>query len=261
MRLKILVVPFSILSSLVVVIGYVKPDITVLQDTQVLLDTKTSQSESMTTLLGNIDALSTSLEQQPASQKLVDTYVPKMMDQERIIDMFNYLASQSGVSVSVMNMTEILLKQDIGEMSAPSASVPLVVGSENVMPVAPVVVSSFKPQVATYAAEVEVKGSYDGIKDFYNRISHMNRFHKVLYFSLEAATSDSPEAESGILTGHFQSRFDYFPLQPVESALGIPVFLQQSFDNAELSALSSWVNYTVPPLMIPDTGRPNPFRP
>lgn len=254
MRLKIFVVPFSILVSLILVIGYIKPDITILQERQVLLDTKKSQAESMTTLLSNIDTLTATLDAQSDASGLVNAYVPQAMDQERTIDMFNYLASQSGVFVSGMNMSEVVLKGAADE-GAVIPDAPLT-GTT-----APVAVVSLRPKVRAYLAEVEVKGSYEGIRDFLHRVSHMNRYHKILSFSVEAATDESADATAGVLTGKLQSQFDYFPLQQLESALNVPVFSKDVLNTEELSSLISWVSYSVPPLMRPVTGRSNPFQP
>jgi len=260
MRLKILVVPFSILVSLILVIGYIKPDITVLQDKRVLLETKKEQSTWIATLLGNVDTLTSSLNGQPESESLVKTYLPKTMDQDRTIDMFNYLASQSGVFVSDMNMKEVVLESVREDAILTPAQAPLVTGVEGgVTPVAPVV--SLKPKVQAYMAEVEVKGSYEGIKGFFDRVSHMNRYHKILTFSIGTEKDDSGEETAGVLTGSLQSRFDYFPLQPVESALNVPIFLRGTVDSSQVASLLSWVSYTVPPLMQSGTGRTNPFQP
>lgn len=260
MRLKILVVPFSILISLILVIGYIKPDITTLQDKRVMLETKKGQFQGMTTLLSNIDALEASLERQSESENLVQAYLPKTMDQDRIIDMFNYLAAQAGVFVSTMNMKEIALKSEAEEPILAPADAPLVTGVEGTpAPFIPPV--SFKPKVQSYVAQVEVQGSYDGIKDFFNRVSHMNRYHKILSFTFETPISDSDEPATGVLSGSLESQFDYFPAQPLDSAMNIPVFLKDEFDAEEFSSLLAWVSYTVPPLMKSDAGRSNPFQP
>lgn len=245
MRLKILVMPFSILFSLIVVIGFVKPDITVLQDKRVVLDTKTSQSQGMTTLLTNIASLTSSLDDQPESEKLVSRYLAQELDQERIVDMFNYLAAQSGVFVSSMSMKETVVKSPKEEQISPDTGLPIA--------------TSTKPKVKAYVTMVEVKGGYEGIKDFMSRVSHMNRYHKILDFSIESAGGDT-EAEAGVLIGRLQTQFDYFPLQKLDSALNVPIFLRGEFDSTQLTSLLNWVNHTVPPLMSPDAGKANPFQ-
>ncbi len=258
MRLKILFVPFSILLVLILAIGYIKPDITTLEEKRVLLDTKISQSQNMATLLANIDTLVASLDEQSASEESVHLFLPKTEDQERVVDMFNYLASQSGVFVNVMGMNQIEMTQVEEEPVLPPANSLLVTGVDSVSAVP--VVSALKPKVQSYSAQVEVKGGYENISDFFNRLAHMNRYHKILKFSLTAPVSPK-EGEENMLTGIFESQFDYFPVQQVASALQVPVFTTGTFDAAALTSLLSWVNYTVPPLTLSETGRPNPFQP
>lgn len=250
MRLKILMMPFAILISLVIVIGYVKPEIEMFQEKKVLFETKETQARGMTALLESIKNLTTSLEAQSETEYFVAGYLPKDIDQERVVDMFNYLASQSGVLVSNMAIKETAVgtvgdTPDIGVPSDPSL---------------PVVTSS-KPKIKAYIGSVEVKGDYAGIKVFLDRVNHMNRFHKILTFSIAKSPSTSEEEIPGILMARLESRFEYFPMQKHESALGLPVFSKKEVGGSDWSLLQNWVKSTVPPLVGSDTGRPNPFQP
>lgn len=257
MSLKILVVPFSIIMSLIVVIGYVKPDIDVLQEKKITLESKTNQSQNMTTLLSNISALSASLDTQSQSESLVNSFIPKDIDQERAMDTFNYLASQSGVFVSIMGMKNVVIKP---ETKSQAGSDPALAASDPNVAAAEAIASSLKPKVKAYSAEVEVKGNYDGIKDFFNRLAHMNRFHKVLNFTISVPEEDSADSAAGVLKGTFETQFDYFPALKLDTALNAPVFSKGTFDAAQIGNLFAWIQYPVSPLKEPTTGRPNPFQ-
>lgn len=250
MRLKILMMPFAILISLVIVIGFVKPEIGVFQEKRVLLDTKETQAQGMDTLLENIKNLTTSLETQSETEYFVMRYLPKDIDQERVVDMFNYLATQSGVLVSNMAMKEVVVST---ASDTPDIGVPL-------DPSLPVVISS-KPKIKAYIGSVEVKGDYTGIKAFLDRVNHMNRFHKILKFSVVKSPSTSEEQTPGILIAKLESQFEYFPVQKHESALGLPVFTKKEVGGNDWLLLRDWVKSTVPPLAGSDTGRSNPFQP
>lgn len=254
MRLKILVFPFAILLALFLVIGYIKPDIDVVQDKRLTLETKTAQSANMATLLSNIDVLTSALNEQSESERLVQTFLPKTSDQERVIDTFNYLASQSGVAVSVMDMKEILVKNTETEVLPDPA---VATDASGVLPPP----QSLKPKVQAYTASVSVRGGYDNIKDFFNRLSHTNRFHQILNFTVTAAAGEEAASTPGLLSATFESQFDYFPDQKLDSALNVPVFMKGGFDSVQMEMLKKWVNYTVPPLSKPVTGRPSPFQP
>lgn len=250
MRLKILMMPIAILISLVVVIVFVRPEIELFQEKRVQLDTKESQAEGMATLLENIKTLTVSLDAQPESEDLMSRYLPKDLDQERIVDMFNYLATQSGVLVSSMAMKEVVL-------SAPSDAS----DSDLVLdPAAPVIVST-RPKVKAYVGSVEVKGDYMGIKTFLDRVNHMNRFHKMLNFSVSVLPSTPEEDTTGILIARLESQFEYFPAQQHGSALSLPVFSKKELKGNDWMVFQDWVTDTVPPMVGADSGRTNPFQP
>ncbi len=254
MRLKILVIPFSILIALILVIGYIKPDITEIQEKKVALEGKLSQVANVGTLVGNIATLSNELAEKSGDQTFVKEYIPSEMDQERVMDMFNFLASQSGVFVYVMGMKEVQVKAVAEETLQVVAGTPMI--TDGVLTPVP----QAKPKIKAYTAQVEVRGDYENIRDFFNRLSHMNRLGKIENFSL-SAREDKVEGEaSTTLTGVFQAEFSYFPMQKVASALNIPVFSKAEFSSDELTALRTWAKDVVAPLEDPVTGRPNPFQ-
>ena len=238
MRLKILMMPLAILISLIIVIGFVKPKIEVFQEKRVQLDTKKSQVQGMATLLENIKTLTTSLDNESASEQLIDRYLPKELDQERIVDMFNYLAMQSGVLVSGMSMKEVIrsVASETSESDVP------------VDPSLPVVVSS-RPKVKAYVGSIEIKGDYVGIKTFLDRVNHMNRFHKILNFSIATPSSTSEADAAGILVARLESQFEYFPAQHYDSALSLPVFSKKELKGNDWMVFQDWVTRktVVPP--------------
>lgn len=188
---------------------------------------------------------------------MVNSFIPNDHDQERVIDIFNYLASQSGVFVSIMGMKNVVIKPDtksVASVADPAAGAdPNVVAGETVA-------AALKPKVKAYAAEVEVKGSYEGIKDFFNRLAHMNRFHKISNFSISVPEEDSADAAAGVLKGTFESQFDYFPPMTLDTALNAPIFSKGVFDTAQLTSLLAWIQYPVSPLKDLNPGRANPFQ-
>ncbi len=255
MRLKIFVVPFAIIMLLIVTIGYIKPDIATLEEKQVMLETKTEQSQNVTTLLSNISSLESSLDGQPATENAVRDFIPQGIDQERVIDMFNYLASQAGLYVSVMDIREVQMKNDTESVSVDPA-----LDAAGTIAAASAVTSPLKPKLQAYSAAVTVKGSYESVRDFFNQLAHMNRFHKISNFTLEVGEADSDDSKTGTLTGVFLAQFDYFPRQKIDSALNVPIFSRDSFDKEKLSALLKWITYPVSPLKAEQSGRPNPFQ-
>jgi len=235
---------------LVIMIGFVKPDITTLQERKVFYATKLEQAQNMNTLLGNIDSLTSSLESQPEQELFIQNYFPKTMDQGRVIDAFNFLAMQSGVAVSLMDLKEVKNERVLEEVVPVDASTPTSMGHP--------------AKTRSFSAQVSVKGQYENIKDFFERVAHMNRMHKLWNFSIvtqdKKQTNGDESDETGILLGNFEAAFEYFDVQPAQNALYVPVFTRGTFDMESIDATKNWVTSKVPPLERSASGRPNPFR-
>ena len=250
MGLKLLVIPGAILIVLVVIIGFVKPDLTVLEEKKNSYEAKLDQSRNMDSLLKNIDSLTASLNNRDEDERFVQNYLPKKMDQGRVIDMFNFLASQSGVAVSIMNLSEVdMNRASVTEVYVDPAAL---------VPVAPAV----SPE--SFSVIVTVGGQYENIKDFFQRVAHMNRFHKTRNFSIAASEKNQSggdkEDTTGTLIGKFEADFDYFDVVTGGNALSLPVFSRERFDPGPLDRVTDWITDTVPSLEKPETGRANPFR-
>jgi Tfp pilus assembly protein PilO len=253
MSLKMLTVPLSFVILLVLVIFYIKPDIDALPEKKLALETKKTQSANMTTLLANIDALSTELDTRTESEHFVMNYLPEKLDEELVMDMFNFLAVQSGAFPYMITLKEI------ADVEAPAEAIDPITGL-------PVVSTKVKPK--SFSAIVQVKGDYGNIKNFFDHVAHMNRFHKTRRFALLAekptASADNPDAANGpaILTGTFEADFDYFPVRKIDSALNVPTFNKGTLDTTGLDAVMTWVTSKVPTLEKVTTGggRADPFR-
>ena len=246
MSLKILMIPFSILMILVLSIGFIKPDWSLMQEKRVMYAGKLQQQQNAQTLLDNIGALTGSVESQKEAEKFLEDYVPKDLDQDRVIDMLNFLAGQSGVVAE-----GIALEKKEKEVAAEE---PLL--DEAGLPIVP----PYEVKTNAYSAEVTVKGHYDNIKEFFGRVAHMNRLHKTRDFSIGSLDTNDETIDPSILKGSFRAEFDYLTPRPVESALNVPVFARGTFDTSPLAVVSTWVTNTVPLLEKPSTGRANPFQ-
>ncbi len=263
MSLKLLMIPFSIIMVLTLLIGFVKPDIAVLQEKKSLYATKLEQAKNMDALLANIDALVTDLNGKNTVASFVRDYVPKKIDQGRVIDMLNFLASQSGVAVVIMNLDQTEkndgASEDVALNTLPPVPAELDMTGTVIAPPA----TSHAVQPKTFSARVTVKGRYENVKDFFQRLAHMDRMHKTRYFYVETpeTNNDSGKAdETGILEGGFEADFDYFDARMNQNALYVPVFSRGVFDMTSFEKMSKWVIEDVPLLEKPVTGRPNPFQ-
>jgi len=255
MSLKLLVIPFSILLILILVIGFVKPDIGLLQEKQATYATKLDQAKNIDTLLGNIDALSALLKSESEADHFVRNYFPQEMDQGRVIDILNFLASKSGVAVDTMHFEE----PGSGPIAA-SAEVALEETVSAGVPLAGILSRVATPK--TFSTEIIVKGRYENIKNFFQRVAHMNRAHKTRYFSIKTAEKrgDSKDDDTEILAGSFRADFDFMEAAKKQNALYAATFTKGTFAMTSYTIISDWVTENIPLLEKPVSGRPNPFQ-
>lgn len=255
MRLKVLIVPFLIVMVLVLLIGYIQPDIEAMQAKKLELAIKAGQVSDMETVIGNIDMLNGSLDAQKESVQFVMRYFPKTMDQGNVIDALNFLALQSGLSVLGMELKEP------PRTSASSDAATAGNGSGSVGVVPP-----FQPPAArTYAVSVKVNGSYENIRSFFDQVSHMDRFHKLKSLAISAGELEKEVSSTGGATiaglvGTFQADFDYLPEKSAGSALGNPVFQSSQLDFSVVGRVLDRITNAVPELGTPLSGKPNPFQ-
>lgn len=259
MRLKVLIVPFFVIMVLVISISYIQPRFVVLEAQKIELAKQSDQVAKIEAVVNNIGKLNQSLDEKKELKKFMELYLPKGIGQGRVIDALNYLASQSGLSVVAMAMEE-------------PAKIAAVAVEPIINPVTglPIIESTYKnPEAETYIASVEVRGSYENIKAFFNNVSHMDRFQKISDFSIElpddaklaAMTQDGAASPTtGELVGTFEARFDYFPERVVQTALDVPIFSQSEFDFSVLQAAFDRVTNPVMELNYIPVGKPNPFQ-
>lgn len=258
MRLKVLLAPFLVVMILIISIGYIKPDVETLQIKRSDILSKENVLTDMDAVLSNIRSLNSSLDAAQDSEKFAYRYLPEAIDQDQIIDAFNFLASQSGLTIIAMDLKQPRAAVREEPVVDPSAA-PFVTGAN----------TGANPSLArteqmkTFIFTGSVIGPYENIRAFFDRLGHMERFHEVRSLSIVVdpqATSPDGNADPNRLRGTFEATIGYFPKKPVASAFNIPVFKQSKLD---LSGITTWVERitsVVPALERGEAGKPNPFQ-
>jgi len=258
-------IPFSILFVLVIAIGFIKPDITRLGEQQLAYAMALSQNEARETLYANIEKLRIELGAKKNDVDFVDNYFPETLDQERVIDAYNFLASQSGVAVALMSVKSLSPEERTerlglrGIESEPVADTTLNGG------VAVPSVPSYQIRPETFVVTVSVRGTYETIRAFLDRVAHTDRTHRTRNFSLftpvqDVANEEDEAAGVSVLTGTFDAEFDYAPIEKNINATSAPIFTKGSFDLSSIEKVRAWVTSPAPLLVRPSAGRPNPFQ-
>lgn len=247
MRLKVLILPFFIVMILILLIGYMVPDFSVIQANKAAIQTKEDMAAKVDATIANINTLNGSLDAQPDLEKFAYRYLPSTQSQEQAIDAFNFLATQAGLVITKMELTQPSKSQTPASEEVSSGEI----SDVSQVPA---------PQEAkTFILTASVVGSYENIKAFFSRLTHIERFQEVNLFSLATDVSVQP-LDTSRLVGTFEGEFGYLPPQPATSALGMPIFLSSKFDFSNASKVLGQATSGVPILERPQTGRPNPFQ-
>lgn len=249
MRLKVLIPPFFIVIILILAIGYIKPDIDVLQAKKVDIIAKETAVANVDTVIANIASLNDSLDTGQNFEKFAYRYLPDTQSQEQVIDTFNFLVTQSGMIITKMELkqpqgvTAPVLMDESGVISDVSEIPPLSV-------------------MKTFIFTGSVVGSYENIKALFDRLAHTERFQKVNLISIVAEKIDQSAnlTDTNRLVGTFEAELGYLPTEPVASALTMPIFLRSKFDFSDVNKLLEQTANTVPTLEKGQTGKPNPFQ-
>ncbi len=264
MSLKILVLPVFVILEVVLVIGYIKPNVSAILAKQADVATVEAEIAQADLIIGNIQALSQSLEDRSDGVSFVGRYYPEVLDEERVVDMFNYLAQQTGVIVSGVKITPkptTLTVAAVYDEALGAGMTP-----EQATAHANVTVQAAPQQ---YTAEVAVLGAYPNIKDFYSRVYHADRLHETTKLAIAYRKPEaSPKAKENetaplilpnFLTGIFEADFPYVGKQSVGDPLTEPVFQSAIMDFTSVERAQSFVTSPLPPLDSGVGGRPNPF--
>lgn len=247
MRIKVLIPPFFIVMTLILIIGYIKPDLDVLQVKKADILAKEDNVANMAAIIQNTGTLNSSLDKEQDFEKLVYRYLPSTLNQEQVVDAFNFLAAQSGVVITKMDLKAPVVQKAVPEEAGGDAS-----GRSK---------TAFFSTVRTFAFTGSVVGSYENIKAFFDRLAHMERFQKISLFSIETDLGIQP-LDTNHLIGTFGAEFGYLPPEPMISALNVPIFRHPEFDFSNEGTLSKQMTglVAVPILEKDQTGRPNPFQ-
>lgn len=254
MHLKVLLVPSLVIVTLVLAIGFIRPAFADLGTKQAELEAAAARLEAARVAVGNIDALGASLDSRSDTEAFAKQYLPEKMDQDRPMDALNFLASQSGVTLSDMEFT------DVKRVEAVPVDMTL-------DPAAAAEAAAFaEPVPDTYVVSVTVRGSYENIKAFFTRVSRMDRLHDASSFGIEVDETRAQNPDGTVadptsdLIGTFTANFPYFAGRPAVAVVSAPLFQQAEIDFAPITAAIEKSSETIPSLERPQSGRSNPFR-
>lgn len=262
MSLKILVLPTFIILEIILAIGYIKPNIDDILAKQIEIQTMQDDLAKVDSVIANIQTIGRSVASRSEAVSFVEGYYPKMLDEERVVDLFNFLAQQSGIIVTAINIIPDAVVQAADTVYNDAVN-------SGVAPEAATLMAEAAALAApkSYSAEVTVIGDYGNIKDFFSRVHHSDRLHTTGEFAIEHREQDPSKTEeeaaasiqNNFLSGTLQTTFPYVGQQRTGNALNDPLFQSSAFNFKTIEQAMSFVTNPLPTLENAQGGRENPF--
>ena len=266
---------------LVLLIGYIKPLYIEFTAKQVVYGLSEQQLKQVNDRLANINTVSADFSSdftetfggKSKQEALMDQYIPESMDQDRIVDAFNYLAGQSGILISSMSMEKPAANAAAEAAITTSADILLnsagTTGGANAIPSdGAIALKASYPAPKTYHAKLSVSGNYEAFVAFFNRIYRMNRENEIESFSLTKSVStdktEGDEQEGSVLTGDISVVFMYYPgltSSSIQNAEALSAFSSGKIDDKASSYIESKTQSdALPALVVGEfSTRTNPF--
>ena len=258
MSLKILFFPTVIILAVILVIGYIQPDIETIFAKRSEKEVKMEDLRKAELIYANITALNKALDGRQEAESFIKRYFPQSIDQERALDIVNFLAQQTGVVVTDIDMikNERPRTEAVGTVGA--GVDPTEVSVSTVTEAPPEVPESYRVGIVTM-------GTYENLRSFFDRLYRTDRFRVLRDLKLSDLDL-AREGEGGeiippdFLKGEIVLDFLYLPKKNSGNALTKSLFQQSELDFSSANRLIDFVNSPVGDLAPSTLGRNNPFQ-
>lgn len=242
MKLKILFFPIALVTSIVLFVWFISPEFSVIKDKVSELKSEEKSLQEIMDKKQNLSSLEANLNRNADKEEFVLSYFPSIKKEERIVNMLDYLATSSGISLLGLEMTCVKTN------SALAVSNP-VENSEEIL--------KNKKTVKKIEVELNLAGSYEGIKSFLDQVYKAERANNVYLVNI----SNQPEGDN--LLAKADIEFSYLPQirLSMDDNLAEPVFSQKEFNFASVDDLMNLIGGKIPEIEVGSAGKANPFLP
>ncbi len=257
MSLKNLSFPIFVIITIFVGVFWIKPSIESIFQKRDSLAFKIRDFDAVLRTQQNLNSLLASRESiaDTDAGKSILGYLPISISQDRVVDIFNYYAIQSGATINKIVFDAGTKPSASSDALLPDTVNPL--SGESEAPIAPI--------LDTFTLHADIQGSYDNIRSFLKAVSHSGRSQEIGTFSIAKNKSISvdstgqPVPDNGILSGNIAVTFNYLPLRHYAKGYLLPVFSGGAFDLSAVNAVLAKEG-AIPALVEPGSaGRTNPF--
>lgn len=289
MKLKILLMPFSVVLSLVLIIGYIYPswfgeDASSIKNIKSEIEKKNEELLSVKAKKSNMMKLTQSLQSNTDLESLINKYYPTYRNDEDVVNNINNVAFSEGVFL--VNMGIEYKKIEASDDPVKVMAIPLRMNNvennlinpentsiENVSSEIPLVdengismVDLAKSRIKFIEANLEINGSYDQIKRFLvslNKVGLLNNIQSFEIFKKENQNSAGNEenVSDDFLTAKTVIGFGYLISadKPVGDLLSSDLFSKGEFNFYDVDSKRNILTGNYKKSEVGEVGISNPF--
>ncbi|MFA6183784.1 MAG: hypothetical protein WC682_01640 [Parcubacteria group bacterium] len=281
MKLKFLLMPVSVIVSLVLIIWHIYPtwfgtEASSIKNIKIEIKKENDEISNIKQKRDNAIKLIQSLKENEESELLVEKYYPTYRNDEDVVNNINNIAFTEGVFLLNMGIDYKnieLLEDPVKVMALPleknpqgtvasTATSATAVAKESVATPAEV-----KSKIKYIKADLEIYGSYDQIKRFMISLNKAGLLNNVQSFKIykkdnpESNVGESSEKASDVLNADLGVGFGYMisPKEEVASLLNKEMFNNSEFDFSSIIAKKDILTGNYRKSEIGETGSSNPF--
>ncbi|MDR3559522.1 MAG: hypothetical protein P4L62_01530 [Candidatus Pacebacteria bacterium] len=252
MKVKILLMPLTIVIAIALLIWYVYPAFSNGSDGMLdkygQLKKENAQLTDLEGKSSNVDGLASQLDSNPGDKTTMMEFIPDQIEEEQVVDNLNYLASSNGLAV---------LNISISQPTIPTATTPDSSGDA----AAPADSSESAPVATDFSVKYSVFGTYDQVKGLLGKLNSFGRYNDVSSLDIEKQTSQQDSsAATDSLKADLVLNFNYFKPVALSSDTS-QVFLSSKLDTSVIDQIKSSQNVPVLHLSVGQMGKSNPFIP
>lgn len=264
MKVKLLVFPAVLAVSIIILITYVWPEIGALKKTNSDLAGSKAILENILEKKSKMENLKNSLGQNQDKENFVLDFLPLEKNEEGIINGINYLATNSGASLTNLTLEEDknpVVKDDLNAVDSKG-----VLFSSSEVNAGSQTGQSAGVKMRFVKSKISLAGNYENIKTFLEDLYKMEMFNSVDSILISKQESGqfqgaNIDQNSNTLYSDIEVSFAYLPRIKINGDYSPSIFGQSSFDFSAYNKLNSLVSKKIPKLEVGEEGRSNPFLP
>lgn len=260
MKIKILIFPFCLVLSFIILVMYAKPEFSDIGNTKTKIKNKENTLSEIKQKNERIDSLIRNLNANQDKENLVLRYLPNSKEEELIINSVFQSAVNSSIYLSNLGVTYQKKLFNISPQFENSRlnGIPEASAIDPSLPAGPT-------SIDIASAKLNLVGTYENIKTFLNQIFAIEKENNIS--SIKIYKNQNPGEQSGEggnannLNTEVTVSFDNIPPLELKKDTIHSVFSRSDFDFSVTNDIEKLFNRKVTALEVGSAGKSNPFLP